>query len=61
MLSKEESQLQKKGIENMTVSEIKTWISICDRNELNSEFNKGRRTWKDSKQKAEEQLEKLST
>ena len=59
--SKEEAKLQKKGISNMSLEELKIWLSVCSRNELNSKFNKGRRSWKEAKEKVEARIEKLST
>jgi hypothetical protein len=60
-LSKEEAKLQKKGIPNMSLEELNVWLSVCSRNELNSKFNKGRRGWKEEKEKVEARIEQLST
>ena len=55
-LSKDEAKLQKKGIENMNLDELKLWIQTCKRNELTVEHNKARRNWKDIRLKAEERI-----
>lgn len=56
LLSKQELKLQKKGIENLSQEELKEWIVICKRNENDVKFNKAKRGWVKSRQKAEERL-----
>ena len=58
--SKEELKLQKKGIENLSQKELLEWIEICKRNENDIKFNKARRSWMKSRQKAEERLEQTT-
>lgn len=41
------------GIENMSFPELEQWLSICIRNEQNTKFNKGRRSWKQGKEEVE--------
>ena len=57
LLSKEKLKLQKKGIENLSQEELLRWIEICKRNENDVKFNKARRNWVKSRQKAEDKLE----
>jgi len=57
LLSKEELKIQKKGIENLSQKELKIWIKICERNERDTKFNKSRRSWIKSREKAENRLE----
>ena len=57
LLSKQELKLQKKGIENLSQEELKEWIEVCKRNENNVKFNKARRGWVKTRQRAEERLE----
>jgi len=57
LLSKEKLKLQKKGIENLSQEELLRWIEICKRNENDVKFNKARRSWVKSRQKAEDKLE----
>jgi len=56
ILSKEELKLQKKGIENLSQEELLEWIEICKRNENYVKFNKAKRSWGNSRKKAEERL-----
>jgi hypothetical protein len=57
LLSKEELKIQKKGIENLSPKELLEWIDICERNEKNVKFKKARRSWIESRKKAEIKLE----
>jgi hypothetical protein len=61
LLSKEEAKLQKKGVPNMSLDELKEWVNICTRNEEAVSHNKARRSWKDGRREAQERIEKLST
>jgi hypothetical protein len=56
LLSKEESKLQKKGIENLSQEELTIWIEVCKRNENNVKYNKARRSWSQARLEAEKRL-----
>ena len=57
LLSKEETKLQKKGVENLSQEELKQWIEICERNTNDVNYKKARKSWVDSKKSAEERLD----
>ena len=40
----------------MSTEELNQWIETCKRNENNVQFNKARRSWKKSREEAEEKL-----
>jgi len=61
LLTKEQVKLQKKGIENMALEELKQWLSACIYNEENVSHNKARRGWRQERQNTEALIEKLST
>jgi len=52
---------EKKAVENMSLDELKKWITICTRNEEFVNHNKARRSWSSGRQEAQERIEKLST
>lgn len=57
LLSKEESKLQKKGVENLSQDELKQWIKICERNANDVKYKKARKSWLTSKKDAEQLLD----
>lgn len=56
LLNKEESKLQKKGLNNLSKDELNIWIKICERNEKIVKYNKTRRSWRESREEAEKSL-----
>jgi hypothetical protein len=56
LLTKRELTLQKKGIVNLSVGELREWIELCERMEECVRASKARRSWKASRLEAEEKL-----
>ena len=56
LLSKEETKLQKKGVENLSQEELKQWIEVCERNANDVNYKKARKSWISSGKDAEERL-----
>jgi len=56
LLSKEETKLQKKGVENLSQEELKQWIEVCERNENDVNYKKARKSWIASRKEAEQRL-----
>lgn len=57
LLSKEETKLQKKGVENLSQEELKQWIEICERNANDIKYKKARKSWVASSKSAEKRLD----
>jgi hypothetical protein len=59
-LTKEEMSLQKKGIANLSVTELRQWIRACEKMEEWVDSAKGRRSWREERLEAEERLQVLA-
>ncbi len=58
-LTKRERTLQKRGIVNLSAAELQEWTRLCERMEDGVHHAKARRSWKESRLKAEERLTRL--
>lgn len=55
-LTKSQQQLRGKQVRDMSIDELNDWIVARDRMEVWLQHNKARRSWKDSRDEAEEEL-----
>lgn len=61
LLCANEAKLQKKGVGNMTLGELKQWIQVCERNSEKVSHKKARKSWRESQKEALERVAQLST
>lgn len=57
-LSKSEEQLRGRKKADMTVEQLLDWIEACSKMELSVKANKGRRSWRKSREEARAELAK---
>ncbi len=55
-LTKSQQKLRGRDVKNMTEEQLYDWIEACEKMERWVKFNKARRTWKASRQAAEQEL-----
>ena len=57
-LTKEQERLHGKNVRDMNFDELQIWIHACERMEIWVKFNKARRSWKESREAAIEELDR---